>query len=90
MYQNQSGFKRKTGLEPATSTYSHDEQENFIVLALNGADEILFSKYITKGIGNKTLALPHAGVDCDTGSFYSLCFIFMSFLSNDTKSFPSS
>ena len=58
MYQNQSGFKRKTGLEPATSTYSHDEQENFIVLALNGADEILFSKSITKGIGNKTLAPP--------------------------------
>ena len=41
-----------------TYHHAHDEQENFIVIALNGAHEILFSKSITKGIVNKTLAHP--------------------------------
>ena len=41
-----------------TYHHAHDEQENFIVIALNGAHEILFSKSVTKGIVNKTLAHP--------------------------------
>ena len=38
--------------------YASREQESLIVIPLNGAHEILFSKSITKGIVNKTLAHP--------------------------------
>lgn len=38
--------------------YSYDEQENFIVMALNSAHEVLFVKRITTGLVNKTLAHP--------------------------------
>lgn len=41
-----------------TYHFTHEAQENFIVIALNGAHEILFIKCITTGIVNKTLAHP--------------------------------
>ena len=41
-----------------TYHFTHEEQEHFIVMALNGAHEILFTKCITTGIVNKTLAHP--------------------------------
>lgn len=38
--------------------FSYDEQENFIVMALNSAHEVLYVKRITIGLVNKTLAHP--------------------------------
>lgn len=41
-----------------TRHYADEEQEHFVVLALNGAHEILFMKKVTSGIINKTIAHP--------------------------------
>ncbi len=41
-----------------TRHFADEEQEHFVVLALNGAHEILFIKRISSGLINKTIAHP--------------------------------
>ena len=63
-------FGRRKGEKPAmaitspgdiykeTYHFTHEAQEHFIVMALNGAHEIIFTKSITTGIVNMSLAHP--------------------------------